>query len=137
ARFYNMTSMHGLIATGRFANINILDDINDPVPSGVISKGVWLKRDGRKVFTLPAIDWSHLPELTLDFELTDDDIQFSMPFGMQMVNDVITKPYSVSLDPNEGVLSDDHDESFLVLIDREGKWRVNSLIKGFATNVQG
>ena len=34
-------------------------------------------------------------------------------------------------------LADDHDESFLMLIDRNGKWHVNTLIKGFATNVQG
>lgn len=137
ARFYNMTSMHGLIATGRFANINILDDIENPVPSSVISKGVWLKRDGKKVFTLPSIDWKHLPELELDFELNEDDFQFSMPFGLQMVNDVITKPYSVSIDPNDGFLSEEHDESFLILIDREGKWRVNTIIKGFASSVKG
>ena len=34
-------------------------------------------------------------------------------------------------------LADDHDENFLMLIDRNGKWRVNTLIKGFATSVQG
>lgn len=137
ARYYNLTSLHGLIATGRYANLNILDSIDNPVPSGVISKGVWLKRDGQKVRSLDDVDWSVLPELNLDFELTDDDFQFSMPFGVDMVNDVITKPYSVSVDTNVERLSKEHGESFLMLIDRNGKWRVNTLIKGFATEVDG
>ncbi|MGB6779340.1 MAG: adenine deaminase C-terminal domain-containing protein [Planococcus citreus] len=137
ARYYNLTSLHGLIATGRYANLNILDSIDNPVPSGVISKGVWLKRDGQKVRSLDDVDWSVLPELDLDFELTDDDFQFSMPFGVEMVNDVITKPYSVSVDTNVERLSKEHGESFLMLIDRNGKWRVNTLIKGFATEVDG
>lgn len=137
ARYYNVTSLHGLIATGRFANLNILDAIENPVPSGVISKGVWLKKDGEKVHALPDIDWSVLPELELDFELNEDDFQFSMPFGIEMVNDVITKPYSVSVDTHDGTLSKEHDESFLMLIDKHGKWRVNTLIKGFAAGLDG
>ena len=137
ARYYNLTSLHGLIGTGRYADLNILDAIDNPVPSGVISKGVWLKRDGEKVRSLDEVDWSVLPELDLDFELTDDDFQFSMPFGVEMVNDVITKPYSVSVDTNVERLSKDHGESFLMLLDKNGKWRVNTLIKGFATEVDG
>lgn len=136
ARYYNVTSLHGLIATGRYANLNILDSIDNPVPSSVISKGVWLKRDGEKVHTLPDVDWSVLPELNLDFDLTDDDFQFSIPFGIEMVNDVITKPYSINLDTH-GNLSEDNDESFLMLIDKHGKWRVNTLIKGFSNGVSG
>ena len=136
ARYYNVTSLHGLIATGRYANLNILDSIDNPVPSSVISKGVWLKRDGEKVYTLPDVDWSVLPDLNLDFELTEDDFQFSIPFGIEMVNDVITKPYSINVDTH-GNLSKDHEESFLMLIDKHGKWRVNTLIKGFSNGVSG
>ena len=43
----------------------------------------------------------------------------------------------MTIDTTVGKLDDDHDESFLMLIDRNGKWRVNTLIKGFATGVQG
>lgn len=136
ARYYNVTSLHGLIATGRYANLNILDSIDNPVPSSVISKGVWLKRDGEKAYTLRDVDWSILPELNLDFELTEDDFQFSIPFGIEMVNDVITKPYSINVDTH-GNLSKDHEESFLMLIDKHGKWRVNTLIKGFSNGVSG
>ncbi|WP_088005746.1 adenine deaminase C-terminal domain-containing protein [Indiicoccus explosivorum] len=137
ARHYGLTELHGIIATGRFADLNILEDEADPEPSGVLSKGTWLKRGGEKTAALPEIDWSLMPEFGVGFELTDEDFQFSMPFGMEMVNDVIMKPYSISLDPRGGELSDAHDECYLVLIDKKGKWRVNTLIKGFADRVEG
>ncbi|MDA4896474.1 hypothetical protein PFZ55_57495, partial [Streptomyces sp. MS2A] len=34
-------------------------------------------------------------------------------------------------------LSFDHDESYLSLFDKYGKWRVNTMLKGFATRIQG
>jgi adenine deaminase len=137
ARYYNMTSLHGFIATGRIASLNFLENERNPVPVSVLSKGVWMKKDGKKVQQLPTIDWSVLDELELPFDLHDGDFEFSMPFGIEMVNDVITKPYSVSIYTGETSLSTEHDESFLMLVDRNGKWRVNTMIKGFATSVQG
>lgn len=137
ARYYNVTNLHGVIATGRYASLNILQDEYHPVPEGVLSKGVWLKRDGKKVQDLPQIDWSTIPNLDLNFDLTDDDFQFSMLIGIEMINDVITKPYTISTNTNEKQLADHHDESFLMLVDRKGKWRVNTLIKGFATGIRG
>lgn len=137
ARYYNISHLHGVIATGRFANLNILQDEYHPVPEGVISKGIWLKRDGHKVQDLSIIDWSVIPSLDLNFDLTDEDFQFSIPIGIEMINDVITKPYSVSIDTNEEYLVDDHNEHYLMLIDKNGKWRVNTMIKGFSTGIQG
>ncbi|WP_391117546.1 adenine deaminase C-terminal domain-containing protein [Psychrobacillus sp. L3] len=137
AKYYNLSNLHGVIATGRFATLNFLEDEYSPVPISVLSKGEWLKRDGEKVQALTPVDWSDMPPLNLDFHLTDDDFQFSMPFGIEMVNDVITKPYSISVDTTENELSTNHDESFLMLVDRNGKWKVTTLIKGFATSVKG
>ncbi|MCG0040789.1 hypothetical protein LV454_27715, partial [Escherichia coli] len=67
--------------------------------------------------------------LKLDFDLTMDDFQFSMPVGVKMKNAVIMEPYSIHLNVSGDVLASDHDESFLVLVDREGKWRINTLLK--------
>ena len=136
ARYYNMTNLHGLIATGRLATLNILTDEFTPTPEAVLSKGIWLKRHHEKSYSFPSIDWSQLGTLNIDFHLTDEDFQFSMPIGIEMVNDVITKPYSVTIQ-NRSVLDSSHDESYLMLVDRQGKWRINTMIKGFATNVQG
>lgn len=61
-----------------------------------------------------------------------------MPIGVEMVNDVITKPYSIkNFGHYQHTLSTDHDESYLMLVDRNGKWRINTMIKGFATHVKG
>lgn len=137
ARYYNLDKHQGFIATGRLANINVLTDETNPTPESVLSKGQWLKRDGKKVqkIDFPLNDYG--TPFALDFELSEADFQFSMPFGLEMVNDVITKPYSINIHVNDGDLSTEHDECFLVLIDREGKWRVNTLLKGFATHVEG
>ena len=137
ARYYNMTNLHGLIATGRYANINVLSDEFSPTPEAVLSKGIWLKRDNEDQKVMPAVDLkTTFGTLNIDFDLYDSDFQFSMPIGLEMVNDVITKPYSVK-NPGQGILSTDHDESYLMLIDRKGKWRINTMIKGFATQVKG
>lgn len=137
ARYYNMDSLHGMIATGRFASLNILKDELTPHPESVLSKGVWLKRNGEQVYTFPTIDWTQLGRLDLNFDLTEEDFQFSMPMGIEMVNDVITKPYSVKLQMHQHELPLGQDESYLMLINRHGKWRVNTFIKGFDTAVKG
>ena len=137
ARYYNMTDLHGLIATGRYANLNILTDEYSPTPEAVLSKGVWLKRDQMDQQAFPSVDLSIYGSLTIDFDLHEEDFQFSMPIGMEMVNDVITKPYSVKNFGHQNILSTEHEESYLMLVDHKGKWRINTMIKGFATHVKG
>ncbi|MFY3790119.1 adenine deaminase C-terminal domain-containing protein [Ureibacillus sp. MALMAid1270] len=137
AKYYNMDHLHGLIATGRFATLNILKDEYNPTPEAVLSKGVWLKRNNEKVDAFTPINWDIFDKLNISFDLTDNDFQFSMPIGIEMVNDVITKPYRINVKLNQNELSTKHDESLLVLIDRNGKWRVNTMLKGFATHVKG
>ena len=126
-----------MIATGRYATFNFLKDERDPVPTDVLSKGVWLKREGESTEPFEAIDWSAVGQFSPDFTLDESDFIFNNSVGIEMVNDVITKPYDVTVDMSGNNLAEDHDESFLMLIDRNGKWRVNTLIKGFATKVQG
>lgn len=137
ANYYDVTHVHGLIATGRYATLNFLEDEFHPTPTDVMSKGVWLKRHNERVHSFEDIDWGPLQKQDLQVELTDEDFQFSMPFGIEMVNDVITKPYSTNLHTSEGLLSNDHDECYLMLVDTQGQWRVNTLIKGFASSLEG
>ncbi|AZU60215.1 adenine deaminase C-terminal domain-containing protein [Neobacillus mesonae] len=138
SRYYNIDHLHGNIATGRVANINFLESKENPTPVSVLAKGKWVKRDGAKVEGVyPSMDWSEygLKPLELNWHLTMDDLQFSMPFGIKMENSVITKPYSLSIDISGDELEMTHDESFFTLIDRQGKWRINTLLKGFASKL--
>lgn len=139
ARYYHLDHLHGNIATGRVANINFLTDEKQPTPVSVLAKGTWVKRDGVDTNAYEPMNWVDLgfEPLKLDWELTMDDFQFSMPFGIQMENAVITKPYSVSIDANYDELSCEHDECFFMLIDKHGKWRINTMLKGFASKLQG
>jgi adenine deaminase len=137
ARYYSIDHLHGNIATGRVANINFLSSIENPTPVSVLAKGKWVKRDGEILDAYSPINWKEygLKPMDIDWELTMDDLQFSMPFGIKMENSVITKPYSISIDVSGDELPASHDECFFTLIDRKGKWRINTLIKGFATKL--
>jgi adenine deaminase len=137
ARYYNIDHLHGNIATGRVANINFLSSIEDPTPHSVLAKGQWVKRDGEVIDAYHSINWDEygLKPMELDWNLSIDDLQFSMPFGVKMENSVITKPYSIAIDASSDELSTDHDECFFTLLDRNGQWRINTLLKGFATNL--
>ncbi|MDZ5474615.1 adenine deaminase C-terminal domain-containing protein [Bacillus sp. 31A1R] len=139
ARYYNIEYLHGNIATGRIANINFLTDESNPTPVSVLAKGKWVKKNDELIDIYEGLDWNELgfEPLSLDWDLTMDDLQFSMPFGIKMENAVITKPYSVSIDVAYDQLDESHDESFFVLIDKDGKWKVNTLLKGFANKLSG
>lgn len=139
ARYYQIDHLLGNIGTGRIANINFLSDPKNPTPVSVLAKGKWVKIDDTIVDHYREIPWADfgLEPLHLDWDLTSDDFQFSMPFGIEMVNSVITKPYSISLDVQGESLSEEHDESFLILLDKNGKWKMNTLVKGYAKKLSG
>jgi adenine deaminase len=137
ARYYNIDHLHGNIATGRVANINFLSSVENPTPVSVLAKGKWVKRDGKNLDAYPAVNWKDygLKKLDLDWKLNMDDLQFSMPFGIKMENSVITKPYSISIDVSGDELPTSHDECYFSMIDRNGKWRINTIVKGFANQL--
>ncbi len=139
AKYYRMEHLQGMIAPGRLATLNLLKDSNHATPESVLSKGKWLKRDNQAEFFTEEPDWNDfgVEPMKLSWDLKESDLQFSMPFGIEMINAVITKPYSVSIDTSREELDLHHDQSFLVLLDRHGKWKINTLIKGFATGVKG
>lgn len=139
ARHYGFDDLFGMIAPGRVAHLNILEDKQIPDPESVLAKGQWLRRNGKDCFPEDDFSWDalQLPEPNLDWDLYEADFQFSLPVGIEMVNAVITKPYHLRLDPSSERPSFADDECFLMLLDRGGKWRVNTILKGFAENVSG
>ncbi|MDW0111084.1 adenine deaminase C-terminal domain-containing protein [Sporosarcina aquimarina] len=137
ARYYDIDELHSVIAPGRFATLNVLSDIREPNPTDVLSKGVWLKRDGQACVEFKKGDWTVFPKFAPDFDLTLDDVTPTESIGINMLNDVITKPYKTTMDLSAARLEGEHEESFLALVDRNGKWRVTTVIKGFSHSVQG
>lgn len=139
ARHYDLDHLLGMIAPGRLANINLLDSPQNPAPVSVLSKGSWVRYEGNDCFDNNGFAWDNYPikKPKFDWDLNEDDFQFSLPVGVEMVNAVITKPYHLNFDPTGYRPLFDSDESFLILLDREGKWRVNTILKGFAKSVSG
>jgi adenine deaminase len=139
ARYYNLEHLHGSIATGRIANINLLESKNNPSPVSVLAKGKWIKRDGEVKYTSTAIDWDkyQLAPLSLNWSLQEDDLSFSTSKGIELMNNVITKPYESRVDFYSDELSLEHDECFLMMVARNGSWRINTLVKGFAQYLGG
>ncbi|MED4626965.1 MULTISPECIES: adenine deaminase [Bacillus] len=139
AKYYQMDDYLGVVGPGRLASLNILDDPMNPDPVTVISKGILLREDGRNMNAFTETDWKKggLVPLELSYDMTMDDLQFSMPMGVTMRNAVIMEPYMIAIDNSVDQLSFDHDECYLTLLDKHGKWRVNTMLKGFADRVQG
>ncbi|EEK78344.1 adenine deaminase C-terminal domain-containing protein [Bacillus cereus] len=139
ARYYNMEHVHGSIATGRVANMNILESKENPVPISVIAKGQWVKRVGINKNESLLIEWNNfkVTPLTLDWSIDKEDMIFPNKTGIHLLNNVITKPYVSEIELNHDELSIDHDECFLMMIARDGTWRVNTVVKGFAKELGG
>ncbi|MEC1732650.1 adenine deaminase [Bacillus mojavensis] len=139
AKYYQMDDYLGVVGPGRLASLNILEDPLQPNPVTVLSKGKILREDGCDMNAFPHTNWNKggLVPLELSYDMTMDDLQFSMPMGVKMRNAVIMEPYMIEIDNSVEQLSFDHDESYLTMLDRHGKWRVNTMIKGFASSVQG
>ena len=139
AKYYQFEDKLGVISPGRIATLNILDSVDRPNPTSVMSKGVWLLKDNQPQEVKDVVNWGEygLGPAELNWNLKMDDLQFSMPLGMKMRNAVIMEPYSITIDSTGNELSESHDESYLALIDRSGKWRNNTILKGFSQRIQG
>lgn len=141
ARYYGLDHLFGMVAAGRVAHLNILDDVTNPLPESVLAKGKWMKRDGKDVSDDRdfQFDWEGhgIKQREIKWDLQDEDFQFSGLVGIEMYNSVITRPYNVSINPFSEEINGESDECFLMLIDKEGKWRINTVVKGFAKNLYG
>ncbi|UCZ53797.1 amidohydrolase family protein [Bacillus shivajii] len=139
AQHYHMDDVLGIIAPGRLANLNFLSSKEEPLPTDVLSKGEWVRKNNQPMFPNHSFEWGDygFTPLKINWQLTEDDFHFSTPIGLEMVNDVIMKPYQVTQDLTQENLDPNRDECFFMLIDRHGKWTVSTVIKGFVDDIYG
>ncbi|WP_078429298.1 adenine deaminase C-terminal domain-containing protein [Alkalihalobacterium alkalinitrilicum] len=139
AKYYNLDYKVGMIAPGRIAHLNFLSAKDNPVPTSVMAKGQWIVRDETVVEEYESFPWAKygMEPLQLEWDITEEDLHFSMPMGIELVNSVILKPFQISVEGTGEHLSKKHCESFFVLLDRKGKWRINTIIKGFGNEISG
>src|SRR5690625_2256766 len=139
AKYYGLDEIIGSIAPGRLAHINVLYEKNEPTPSSVLGRGSWIVKDDTVKMQQNQIDWQKHGSKKIDikWDLEKYDLQFSIPIGIKMKNDVILEPYAVETDITAGNLPSGNKDAFLVLLDRFGKWRVNTVINGFTEHLGG
>lgn len=133
ATHFGLAEQLGSIGPGKLAHINVLQAKDDPHPVSVLSKGKWILKEGKEQTDISKIDWNKygIGVHSFDWDMNMEDLQFSLPIGLKMENDVIMKPHVVSTDVSTDALSEGSKIAFLLLIDRRGKWRVNTTISGF------
>ncbi|MDV2581708.1 adenine deaminase C-terminal domain-containing protein [Alkalibacillus haloalkaliphilus] len=140
AHYFSLGDRLGSIAPGRVAHINFLEAKDQPTPVKVLAKGEWINFEGYAFKNRnPDIKWENygLGNLSIDWELRADDLLFSSPLGMDMLNDVIMKPYPVKSESQKQKLPTTHDIAYVMLVDRDGNWRISSFLKGFTTEIGG
>ncbi|WP_373895315.1 adenine deaminase C-terminal domain-containing protein [Virgibacillus natechei] len=139
AKHFRLEEQLGSIAPGRIAHINILREKDNPHPESVLAKGQWIVKADEVQEVTPSIDWEKydIKPLTSEGDLKETDLQFSVPIGLDMINDVIIKPYAIEMDITLEALPANKEDAFLLLMDRKGKWRVNTTIRGFTKNLGG
>lgn len=139
AKHFHLDEQIGSIAPGRVAHINILTDKANPHPESVLAKGQWIVQEHQVQEDKSMINWDKygIGPATFDWDLDEGDLQFSVPLGLEMVNNVIVKPYSIEADINVNDLSGTNGDQFLLLMDLQGSWRVNTTIRGFAPRLGG
>ncbi|MFD0953511.1 adenine deaminase C-terminal domain-containing protein [Virgibacillus natechei] len=132
AKHLRLEEQLGSIAPGRIAHINILREKSNPHPESVLAKGQWIVKEDEIQEVDQMIDWAKydIEPLSCDWDVTKADLQFSVPVGLDLINDVIIKPYVIEMDITLDELPTNREDAFLLLIDRNGKWRVNSTIRG-------
>jgi len=137
ARHFRKEDQLGSIAPGRIAHINILTDKANPHPESVLAKGRWIKKNNVKKERNNVTQWEKygIKPLSFDWELGRKDLQFSVPIGLEMVNDVIVKPYAIDVDITMEELPKTKKDAFLLFIDKNGKWRVNTTIRNFTDSL--
>jgi len=60
ATYLGIDNLLGIIAPGRLASLNVLSEINAPLPEVVFSRGVEVARDGRLAIDVPDVPWAEI-----------------------------------------------------------------------------
>ncbi|MEX1028458.1 MAG: adenine deaminase C-terminal domain-containing protein [Paenibacillaceae bacterium] len=135
ATYYGLDEDLGGIAPGKLASFNVLSSLNDPKPLHVMQKGEWFVFNQREVKATVETEISawlkeRFPSKRIAIELKPEMMVCRTNTGIELINDVITKPYEFSIDSKL-----DADENFISLLDSKGTWVLHTRFKGFSTGI--
>lgn len=136
ARHYGLNRLIGELAPGRIAHINILDHPQNPLPVSVLAKGEWVKKENDLYPFHDRLSLDPLFQgLSIHWTLKEAWLEPIGQYGLSMENAVISRLIDWKELSKEAELPE--EASYLTLIDRNGTWRVSTVVKGFAPKLSG
>jgi len=138
----------GGIAPGRDADMVILQDLYNPAPEVVISRGRIVSERGSLIEPFPKVQWEKYrlkdpfnkrPWVAKEDFFTIPSYQESAPFPViELINPAITRIHWFSFRSQHGFLNFDPScFSLVALIGREGTWISAGILKGFGNRIEG
>jgi len=149
ATYFHMDGYMGGIAPGRFADILVLKNLDTPTPEMVISRGRIAAKNGTSVAQFPHIQWEQFfPQSCFterswkarsdDFKIPSDGHVLRFPV-INLVSAVITGIEWHDFSIRDGSLCVDGGKglSLISLVNKDGRWITNGIIRNFADKVEG
>jgi len=136
-KYYGLDQDIGSITPGRLANLNVLEKLSKPTPIHVMVGGKWVKHNHTLLNESKSSDYNWLKNYfnneRKNLTITEADLSIDEgTTGVKLINDVISLPYSYK---PTGPLSE--NELYMSLLDRDGKWIINTRIKHFSSDLAG
>jgi adenine deaminase len=149
AEHFGVSREMGLIAPGRYADILIVNDLEQFHPELVIAKGQEVARDGKLLIDLPVMeyaDWAcqsvHLkrPLVAEDFTYTTTELKMVMANVIGVIeNQAPTKHLRLKMPVNNGEVKSDlsRDIAKIALVERhQGNGKIQlGFVSGFGFNI--
>ncbi|MFA8438550.1 adenine deaminase C-terminal domain-containing protein [Pueribacillus sp. YX66] len=134
ATYYGLDQNIGSISPGRLAHLNVLEDLSKPTPLHVMVGGKWAIRNNTLLNKQgQSGDWlkSYFYKERIHPNINETHLsQGEGHTGIRFVNAVITVPYKYQ--PTQPL---DEGELYLSLLDQQGKWVLNTRMKGFSSKL--
>jgi adenine deaminase len=148
AVYFGLDQKIGGIAPGRDADIVILEDLHNPTPEAVISRGRIVSENGNLIQGFPGVNWElHVPKASFSKRkwvakkefFTIFSAQESIRFPViQLINPAITRIHWTHFACRDGFLEFDPSRfSLVALMSREGNWITVGMLECFGTKIEG
>ncbi|MEW6187576.1 MAG: adenine deaminase C-terminal domain-containing protein [Thermodesulfobacteriota bacterium] len=143
ARYFNKELEQGALAPGRRADILVLNDLRDPRPVSVLSKGKWVRRNGRRIF--PSL--KSFPPGTYDrpfsiSQIRPDFFYFQAPNKnplpvMTILDKTLTRRQDLQVQDSRGMVRADQgkDLAKIAILPRNSGPGGMGLVSGFGADI--
>jgi len=149
AAYFRMDHRIGGIAPGRDADILVLEDLYHPVPELVISRGRVLAEEGVLREEMPGVEWErYLPRSGFAARTWHAEAShFMIPWSgdeslfptIELRSAVITRTAWIPFPAREGFLDLSGRDGFLflALVNKDGRWVTNGILRGLGDRIEG